>query len=182
MRVLSVWGGVGWVITLSTSSLAWCCAATCCLALRCNMLPYLIQGFAGATNCGKPPVESKEKILEVKDFDCISQLHSGQKTLVCSDAKCYPGTASAHKFMHVACSFRKTLRKKTEGMLVARSGFTQASSVPAGECWKVICQLAKMTQSRLNSRIWKYVRTWQWRWAQYVGSALVKIRPFLAKI
>jgi hypothetical protein len=43
------------------------------------MLPYLIQGFAGATNCGKPPVESKEKILEVKDFDCISQLHSGQK-------------------------------------------------------------------------------------------------------
>ena len=112
MRVLSVWGGVGWVVTLSTSSLAWCCAATCCLALRCNMLPYLIQGFAGATNCGKPPVESKEKILEVKDFDCISQLHSGQKNTCLLRCKVLPGNRISPQIYARCMLFSKNTSQK----------------------------------------------------------------------
>ena len=46
---------------------------------------------------------------DVKGFDCISRMQSGQKrTVVCSDgAKCYPGLTSANKLIHFACSHRK---------------------------------------------------------------------------
>lgn len=193
VRVLSVWGGVGWVITLvSTSSLAWCCAATCCLALRC-MLP-LIQGFAGTTNCGKPP-ESKEKILEVKGFDCISQLHSRQKNTCLLRCKVLPGNRISPQIYARCMLFSKNiLQTKTEGMLVARSHVLDSHrrhQCLLGNVEKYFAFSIANLQKWFNpdwiagyGNMFAHGNGMQWRWAQIWGLFYPskKLGVFLAKI
>ena len=136
-------------------------------------------------------MEAKKKIEDVKGFDCISRMHSGQKrTVVCSDgAKCYPGLTSAKKLIHFACSHRQNQFVKTIRRHAGKPFLVHTGTIDS--CWRMIkasvpdqvtsCQ---KNEDKLNDLIWTYVRTWQWRWeANVVGKDLLeKTGAYLAKM
>ena len=136
-------------------------------------------------------MEAKKKIEDVKGFDCISRMHSGQKrTVVCSDgAKCYPGLTSANKLIHFACSHRKNQFVKKIRRHAGKTFWVHTGTIDS--CWRMIKasvpdQLTSCPENeqKLNDLIWTYVRTWQWRWeANVVGKALLeKTGAYLAKM
>ena len=73
----------------------------------------------------------------------------------------------------------KKIRKRAGRTFWAHTGTINA-------CWGMLkdnvpseLPICKQNQSRLNSLLWKYARTWQWQWrweANVVGSALLKKR------
>ena len=83
-------------------------------------------------------MEAKKKIEDVKGFDCISRMHSGQKrTVVCSDgAKCYPGLTSAKKLIHFACSHRKNQFVKTIRRHAGKTFLVHTGTIDS--CWRMI--------------------------------------------
>ena len=184
------WGGVGWggAITftyLRTPMMLRHGTFTCtCAHTSCYVED--VSRHAGWGN-----VHVRAHSYDVKGFDCISRMHSGQKrTVVCSDgAKCYPGLTSANKLIHFACSHRKNPFVKKIRRHAGKTFWVHTGTIDS--CWRMIKasvpdQLTSCPENeqKLNELIWTYVRTWQWRWeANVVGKApLEKTGAYLAKM
>ena len=129
---------------------------------------------------GKPPPESRKRLLECNAFsDISSKTKGGSTSVVITDgAPVYPRLCRDHKLKHLSCNHSKgifcTTKKNRDGTSVE----VHTGSIDA--MWR-LCKMCipPSLSSKNTSSLMRHLRQWQWRWsngnkdlAQKLGKAI----------
>ena len=101
--------------------------------------------------------------------------------MVVSDgAKCYPRLCEKHGLLHASYSHRQNEFVKA---IRRHHGYLQVQTGTIDGVWRLLKQAIpdqlvtkkRKKKTRINSTLWTYIGTWQWRWeAGQTGDACMK--------
>ena len=127
---------------------------------------------------GKPPPESKQRVLEAGGLDGIATHDSdGLRTLLIADgARCYPGLAKKKTLLLQQCNHSKgifCIKKKLK-----QRGWVKVHTGNIDCFWKgakksIPGSLSSKVKGRRHVQLWKCLRRFQWRW-EHTGKDMCK--------
>ena len=127
---------------------------------------------------GKPPPESKQRVLEAGGLDGIATNDSdGLRTLLIADgARCYPGLAKKKTLLLQQCNHSKgifCIKKKLK-----QRGWVKVHTGNIDCFWKgakksIPGSLSSKVKGRRSVQLWKCLRRFQWRW-EHTGKDMCK--------
>ena len=135
-----------------------------------GMLTFMLTvGTCACYVTWKAASESAARILASQALNFVKQSPTKKTMLITDGAPCYPSLSAKFGWRHEACNHSKgisCIKKRMEIRRVDAMWRLPKSAIP--------CSLATRVNSRVNPKLMRSIRVWQWRWLNSKENLLEK--------